>query len=450
MQYIFYPLYFIVWTLIIPVLSLLAYSFVPKWKPSLKGRLGILDKEQFPLRDKFTKLTVNPFSKPIWFHAISVGELNALVPLLKLFAGRPLLLSVGTVTAYKLAQTKLEKELETNLIRLIYMPWDHPYIVAKSLDRINPAAIILMESEIWPALILEATKRKIKVMVVNAKLSDFSLRLYKSCFWFISWAFQNLALVLAQSAKHSRKYIEMKTNKSKVFMTGNIKFAALPEIKIDESKTLRTKLGYKDSDIIWVCGSTHPEEESLLVSIFQEIKPKLPALRLVLAPRHPERFTTVETIINSAARLEPLRYSLVKMLPPETAPRVACSDDVLLIDTIGDLMDIYSIADIAFVGGTINDKVGGHNVLEPACFAVPVIIGPHYYKNTEMVEILEEADALRVAETKEDLRLILTELVSDSDRAVLMGANGKNIVDKNRRILLEIANKIKQELGEQV
>jgi len=330
------------------------------------------------------------------------------------------------------------------------MPWDHPYIVAKSLDQIMPSAIILMESEIWPALIIEADKRKIKVMVINAKLSDSSLRFYKQASWLISGIFKRLSLVLAQSAQHSRKYIEMKVAKDKVFMTGNIKFAALPDINQDQAREFRTKLGYQDTDIIWVCGSTHPEEESLLVSIFQELQNELKDLRLVIAPRHPERFNTVESFINSAAKLEPIRYSLIKKLPKETRPRLGSTNDVLLLDTIGDLMDIYSIADVAFVGGTINDSVGGHNVLEPACYAVPILVGPHFYKNTEMVEMLEEADALEVAVTKEDLRLALYDIVKDPNKRVLMGANAKTIVDQNRKILVDVADKIKKELGEQL
>lgn len=444
MEQIFYLIYYIAWTLIIPVLYLMAMTFVPKWKPGLKGRLGIIDPNQF-----ITAQT-NPLARPIWFHAISVGELNALIPLLSAFMGRPLLLSTGTATAHKMAKEKLEKEIETNAIKLIYMPWDHPYIIAKTLNQIMPSAIILMESEIWPALIIEAYKRKIKVMVINAKLSDSSLRFYKQASWLVAGIFKRLTLVLAQSAQHSRKYIEMKVAKDKVFMTGNIKFAALPDINQDQAREFRSKLGYKDTDIIWVCGSTHPEEESLLVSIFQELQDEIKDLRLVIAPRHPERFNTVESFINSAAKLEPIRYNLIKKLPKETRPRIGSTNDVLLLDTIGDLMDIYSIADIAFVGGTINASVGGHNVLEPACYAVPILIGPHYYKNTEMVDMLEAADALEVTETKEDLRLALRDIAKDANKRVLMGANAKTVVDQNRKILVDVANKIKRELGETI
>jgi 3-deoxy-D-manno-octulosonic-acid transferase len=386
-------------------------------------------------------------ARPIWFHAISVGELNALIPLLYAFMGRPLVLSVGTTTAHKLAQDKLKEEIETNLIRLIYMPWDHPYIVSKVLDQIQPSAVILMESEIWPALINEAYKRQIKTIVINAKLSDISLKYYKLATWFIAPIFRKLSLVLAQSAQHCRKYIEMQVDPDHVYMTGNIKFAALPDIKASANHDLRAELGYSKENIVWVCGSTHPEEETLLVAIFQELQTEFPELRLILAPRHPERFNTVETIINSAAHLIPHRFS--RHCEELATKQSSGQNDILLIDTIGDLMKIYSIANIVLVGGTINETIGGHNVLEPACHAAPVVVGPYFHKNTEMVHMLEQADGLLIAETKEDIRLIIKDLASHEHKRIVMGANGKKLVESNRKILTNVATKLKQALGEQ-
>lgn len=445
MQYIFYFLYFIVWTLTLPVLSLLALSIVPKWRHGLKYRLGYLDPEKFIKPSKFSKLSnADQMSKPIWFHAVSVGELNSLIPLLRVFMGRPLLLSVSTNTAYKMAENKLKDELENNFIRLIYMPWDHPYIISSALERINPRAIILMESEIWPALIFEASKKKIKVIIVNAKLSDSSFKSYKMLRPFIGWMFQKLSMILVQSPQDSRKYIDMKIDKKKIFMTGNIKFSALPNIKPEKSAKFRQTLGYKEDDLIWVCGSTHPEEEILLTAIFQELKVELPQLRLILAPRHPERFTVVEDIINSAAHLSPIKLSRIK--ESKMNIQKINTDDILLVDTIGDLIDIYSIANIAFVGGTINDKIGGHNVLEPAACRVPVIIGPHYYKNTAMVDMMDEAGALIIADTKEDLRLAILDLALNPDKRILMGSEAKNLTERNKRIVIDVADLLKKEI----
>ncbi len=443
MQYIFYPIYYIFWTLALPALSLLSLTLVPKWRNGLKYRLGYLDPEKFIKPNKLTKLThQDQMSKPIWFHAVSVGELNALIPLLRVFIGRPLLLSVTTDTAYKMAENKLTDELTNNFIRLIYLPWDHPHIISSALKRINPRAIILMESEIWPGLIYEASKRKIKVMIANAKLSDNSYKTYKTFYPFIAWMFEKLSLILVQTPQDSRKYINMGVDKSKIYMTGNMKFSALPNVKIEKSAKLRHQLGYTDTNIIWVCGSTHPEEEILLTAIFQELKDEIPQLRLIIAPRHPERFTVVETIINSAAHLTPIRLSHIKQSSANTHD----ADNVLLVDTIGDLMDIYSIADIAFVGGTINEKVGGHNVLEPATCRVAIVIGPHYYKNTEVVNMMHESDALIIADTKEDLRVAILDLALNPDKRILMGSEAKNLTERNKRIVIDVANLLKKEI----
>ncbi len=469
MSLIFYPLYYIAWSLAIPILALLSTTAIPKWRRGLRYKLGYLDPEKFIKPSNFNKLT-NDFAKPIWFHAVSVGELNALLPLLRVFAGSPMVLSVTTDTAYTMAESKLKNEITNNLIKLIYMPWDHPHIISSVLERINPRAIILMESEIWPALIFEASQRKIKIIIANAKLSDASYKTYKLFSPFISWVFRNISLILVQTPQDSRKYIDMKVDKNKIYMTGNMKFSALPNVKLDKVAKLRSALGYTEKNIIWVCGSTHSEEEILLTAIFQELKEELPELRLILAPRHPERFEVVESIINSAAQLNLIKLSRIKdnirksrqntskLSSDEILHHMTITDDdgtdknllntndVLLIDTIGDLMNIYSIADIAFVGGTINNSVGGHNVLEPAACRVPVVIGPNYYKNTQMVEMMEEAGALIVADAKEDLRVAVLDLAMNHDKRVLMGAEAKNLTDRNKRIVVDVAELIKKEI----
>lgn len=491
MQYIFYLIYYIAWTLILPILVLLALTIVPKWRSGLIYRLGNLDPKQFPSSSKFSKLIDDSeITRPIWFHAVSAGELNALIPLLKIFHDKSLVLSVTTETAYTMASSKLKDELEKQSITLIYMPWDHPQIISSTISRINPKAIILMESEIWPALIYEASKRKIKIIIVNAKLSDFSYNLYQNFGFCLSWIFKKIDLILAQSPADSRKYIALNIDKSKIFMTGNIKFSTLPNVKRERALLLKSMLGYHDSDIVWVCGSTHPEEEATLAAIFQELKEELPQLHLIIAPRHPERFDIVESIVNSAAKLIPLRLSQIKTamynfasfrgkkphshnlvklaeqskekmeqvsldkvlyeatkLDQDFINQIKSANDVLLVDTIGDLMDIYSIADIAFVGGTLNESVGGHNVLEPAACRVPVVIGPHFHKNTYMVELMEEADGLIVTETKEELRLAIMDLALNADKRILIGAEAKNLVERNKRIVLDVAEKLRQEIS---
>jgi 3-deoxy-D-manno-octulosonic-acid transferase len=391
-------------------------------------RLGELDPAIFPNESA-------ELERPVWFHAVSVGELNALLPIFYNFQGMRIVLSVTTHTAYNLAQSKLQEEIETNKIRLFYMPWDHPSLVKKVITRIQPRAIVLMESEIWPGLINEAHSKKIKLIIINAKLSDSSFENYRNLYFIFRPIFSKFDLLMAQSPNDSRKFLRLGIDKSKILMTGNMKFSVLPSQKRNREE-FREDLGYTNKDLLWVCGSTHEEEEAVLISIFQEIQAEFPELRLILAPRHPERFSIVEDMINSAAKLIPVRLS--------SNQKIEGQHDILLVDTIGDLYDIYSISDLAFVGGTLNTKIGGHNVLEPASCKIPVLVGPSYYKNTPIVDMLEEAGGLIVAETKEDIRILLKDLLSNPDKRILMGVNAKKLVEENKKIIFTVAQKLKE------
>ncbi len=438
-------IYLLAWTLVLPVLMSLSLTIVPKWKPGLQERLGNLDKEDFPQYKG--KLTT--FARPVWFHAVSVGELNALLPLLKLFYGIPLVLSTTTTAAHKLARQKLHKEIDSKQIKLIYMPWDHPWIIKSVLKRIQPLAIILMEGEIWPALINQAHQQKIFVAIINAKVSDSSFRLYKVIVNVFKPILQKINLILAQSPQHSRKYIELGVNKSQIFMTGNMKFSIKIEHNPQKAKHMRALLGYHKEDCVLVAASTHEEEEAIIISVFQELQNSYPNLKLILAPRHPERFVVVEDLIKAAARLNPLKLSVFKAnLLKHNVDELflKSNNDVLLVDSIGDLLDIFSFADIAFVGGTLNATVGGHNVLEPAACNLPVLVGPYYHKNVEMFQALEQASGLIIVESKEELRESLVHLVTDADARILMGANGYTLIVENQKIINTIEEKLKTAL----
>jgi 3-deoxy-D-manno-octulosonic-acid transferase len=418
--------------MILPVLTIMAKFFINKWKPGLNQRLGKFNKEDFP---------AGTFAKAIWFHAVSVGEFNALSPLLKHFDGLQLIISVTTTAAYNLASKKLKDKIELNQIKLIYMPWDHPKIIAKTLDLIKPQLIVLMESEIWPALINESHKRQIKIAIINAKISDKSFGYYKKIKWVFKDLLNKISLIIAQSANDSRKYIELKGNQKGVYMFGNMKFSLEIDIKAEDAKSLKKSLNYQDGDLIITAASTHEEEEAVLIAMFQELKEEFDFIRLIIAPRHPERFKVVENFIQSAAKLQAFKITDFKKTKTS---KINNSNDVLLIDSIGDLLEIYAISNIAFVGGTLNEKIGGHNVLEPAIFKLPVVIGPHYHKNKTMVEMMQSAGALIVTESKLDLKETMKSLITNNDQRILMGAMGKKLTDENKKIISQIIIKLKE------
>jgi len=432
--------YGLAWTCLLPILVLLAYTVVPKWRDGIKQRLSVLPDD----------LRYKAKSKRIWFHAVSVGELNALLPLLKCFQGADIVLSTGTSSAQAIAKTKLSTEIKEGEIKVIYMPWDHPWLIKRALKLIKPYALITVETEIWPALFSMAHAAGVRIAIVNARLNDASYKAYKALAWFIEPVFTAIDLVLAQSASDSRRFLELGTGSDKVYMLGNIKFSSLPLLGRDQGKLVRKTLGYADDVCILLAASTHEEEEAALINIFQELKLEFPQLRLVLAPRRPERFYVVEQLILSAAQLQVLKYSEIKKVLDRENNLVATGvgrDEVLLVDTLGDLSTLTAIADIAFVGGTLVANVGGHNVLEPAAYGLPVLVGVNYYKNVEIVEMMEAEGALEVAQSIEELRLIIRSIVEDDDKRVLMGARAMNAMKKNRRVLEDTAIKLNEFLN---
>lgn len=427
MLLIFFIFYFIGWTLVLPVLILLSLFFIKKWKSSLKQKLTIFEKDFFYIYKN---------SKPIWFHAVSVGELNALLPVLDLFSGYSCAVSVTTQTAYDLAHLKLKDKIENNQIKIFYMPFDHPFLIKRIFAFLKPQALVLLESEIWPALFAEAKNQKVKLAVINAKLSDASFKNYDSLSLFFRQIFNMVDIYLVQNSDYSRKILKMGVNKDKVFVLGNIKFSSLPKLNDFSTSQFRKSFGYQEEDLLFLIASTHEEEEALLVSVFQELQERNPNIRLLIAPRHPERFSTVFNIVNSAAKLLPCYYT--------EEPEIKNSNDVLIINTIGELLKFYAISDIAFMGGTLNENVGGHNALEPAFFAKPILSGPFYHKNKELFQLLIDAEALIVVESKTEIRLELEDLIASAQKRKIMGICGQKLTEANSKIVYNVANKLKE------
>lgn len=463
MFWFYYLIYFFVWTLILPFLVLAALTFVAKWRDAVRQKLGFLPGN---LKNIYKN------KKRIWFHTVSVGEFNAALPVIQSFSGETLVVSTGTKTAQEMAAKKLAREIEVGKVILIYMPWDHPLIMFFSFMQIKPSHLITLETEIWPALLFTAKLFKTPVAVINARLNDSSFAWYKAFSFFFRDVFSSFSLVLSQSATDNRKFIEMGLSRDNTIMLGNIKFALTPAIAPERIPALRESFGYQEDSMVLLAASTHEEEEAVILSIYAELKELFPQLRLIIAPRHPERFDIVEDYINSAANLIPLRFSKIKAeydkyqekIRIEKAsyekrglslefkakplkPFIENCNDVLLVDTIGDLAKIMAAADIAFVGGTIPDNVGGHNVLEPAVYGIPVLIGVNYFKNVETVEMMEAEGALEVGQTKQELKFALKSLLESDDKRVLMGARALNTMKKNQQILKSCIEKLNDFIG---
>ncbi|MGP8174880.1 MAG: 3-deoxy-D-manno-octulosonic acid transferase [Terracidiphilus sp.] len=349
----------------------------------------------------------------IWVHAVSVGEVLAITRLVKtLDAVLPdhfLAISTTTRTGRALARERFG----TN--RVFYCPLDLPWAVRAYLNALKPRLLILAETEFWPNLLSGCFRRGIPVAVVNARISDRSWPRYWLLRGFFRPLLERLSRVLAQTETDAERLKAIGCCPERISVAGNLKFDVRAAWEADATrqiKALTSNLRFI------VAGSTLEGEETALLGAWPQLLEAYPQLAMVLAPRHPERFTAV------AALLDRSGFSWVKRsdwhITPEGSLKPLNSGTIVLLDTIGELASVYSLAAVAFIGGSLV-PAGGHNPLEPAQFGVPIVMGPHYANFRAITGDLLARQAVRIA-TKEELAGVLMELLQDRVAAEAMGA----------------------------
>lgn len=351
--------------------------FIGKYREGIKERFGFINE------DEIKSLTTNSI---IWFHAVSVGETKAVLPLIKRLKqkhpGVKVVFSTVTATGNAIAA----KEGSELFDSLIYFPLDFYWVVNRVARKLKPKVFVVVEKEIWPNILRVLKEKKVPVMVINGSISDRSFQRYRFFGFFFRRIFRNISCFLAQTKNDGGKAAALGMEPPRVVVAGNIKFDIdPPDWNPLEKDTLLKKLNITANDKIIVAGSTHAGEEEIILNVFQRLKQEFSELKLILAPRHPERFDEVERLI-PAKGLSVIRRSREK----------DGKHEVILLDTIGELCNFYSISTIAFVGGTLVD-IGGHNLLEPAYYKRPVIYGPYLKSYVEMADMLErEGGGIRV------------------------------------------------------
>lgn len=413
-----------------------------RYREGMSERLG-----RVPQRLRDAVAGVAERRRVVWVHAVSVGEVLAASRLVKELEatlnesgdGWRVVISTTTRTGQALARERFGAG------RVFYFPLDFAFAVRAYLRMLNPAALVLMESEIWPRVLHECHKAETLVMVVNARVSDRSFARGMAVRRVWGRVLGQVDLWLTQSEEDARRLVEMGANAEVVRAIGNLKYdvrarkeskvaalikeaAAGRQIVVAGSTTDDTSGKRASSEELavlhaWQKGTTHEPIEALLV----------------LAPRHPERFAAAE-----AAAFE-FRYALVsKWLARERIDKGDKPREVVILDTIGDLAAVYGVADIAFVGGSLV-KRGGHNPLEPAQFGVPVVIGPSYENFRDIVSTMQKANAIRVVENRDELREAFAELLSNRKVAVAMGERGRIVFEKQQgatrhavRVIVEV------------
>ncbi|HEY2857415.1 MAG TPA: 3-deoxy-D-manno-octulosonic acid transferase [Terracidiphilus sp.] len=383
-----------------------------KYRDGLRERLG-----RVPAR------LVNPEDKRpvIWLHAVSVGEVLAVARLVSELAGafpaHRILLSTTTRTGQDLARQRFGAE------DVFYCPLDLPWAPGRYLDALKPELLILAETEFWPNLLAGCFRRQIPVAVVNARISDRSWPRYRLLRGLWRGFLSRLSLVLAQSVQDAERLRALGCPADRVVMTGNLKFDTRAAHEAEATRLLRTLAPGAD---FLVAGSTLEGEESAILAAHRSVLLSNPALVTVLAPRHPERFSYVSALLD-ASGIPWVRRSAWRRAEPESLNPVE-PGQIVLLDTIGELASVYSLASVAFVGGSL-DPTGGHNPLEPAQFGVPIVMGPHYANFRAITEELLAHDAVRIAQ-KGNLWPVLDELLVDREAAKAMGERARTAFEQ--------------------
>jgi 3-deoxy-D-manno-octulosonic-acid transferase len=368
---------------------------------------------------------------PIWLHAVSVGETLAAAPLvrglLKRFPDIPLLITSTTPTG-----SERVRALFGERVHHCYAPYDTPGAVRRFFDRVRPRLGLIMETEIWPNMLAEADRRGIPTLLANARLSERSAAGYARVPRLSREALSHLTLLAVQDNADATRFRKLGAPAHRVRVTGSIKFdQTIPPEMEAEGRRLRERLG--TARPVWAAASTHDGEEAAALQAHARLRQQRANAALILVPRHPERFDAVADAARRAG------FSVARRTHGASAD---FSADVYLGDTMGELPMFLAAADVVFMGGSLV-PVGGHNPLEPAGLAKPVLIGPHVFNFSQVVALLERAHALKRISDVDALATEVIELFEDADRRRGMGTAGRTVVDANRgacdRVLAAVA-----------
>lgn len=402
-MYILYNIILVLLTVLLSPVILFKLITVPKYRGGISQKLGRVRKK--------VKQVIQG-TRPIWVHAVSVGEVMAAHPLIrelkKKYPGRKLILSTVTVTGNYTARQRVP---EADAV--FFFPFDYPWIVRRVIRRINPVIVLVAETELWPNFFRELTRAGIPSALINGRISGSSYKNYMKFRSFFKQVFGQISLFCMQSGEDGERIKNIGAPSDRVIVTGNLKF----DQKIQPLKASPVSLNASSKVI--TAGSTHRGEEAALLYVFRRLREKFPELVLIIAPRHPERFDEVAGLVNTAGYDCQRRTRLKGPIK-----------DVLLLDTIGELRSFYAICDIAFVGGSLV-KVGGHNLLEPAAMKKPVIFSRYMFNFKEISEALISAGGGILVKDKQELYVQADKLLSDKNYSQRVGSRAFTVIEAN-------------------
>jgi len=371
------------------------------------------------LKEKFGFLDsslVTHHSSPIWVHAVSVGEVMASLPLLKRlrekYPSKNIILSTITDTGQKVARERVPEGTG-----VVYLPFDITPVITAVIKKVKPVILIIIETELWPNLIRSFRKNGIPVILLNGRISENSFRGYKRISLFMKRVLSHIDFFGMQGEEYAERIKNLGVNTGKVINTGNFKFDSSPPSQIP----VWTE---KIKGPVITAGSTHEGEEEFIASVYHELKKDSPALNLIIAPRHPERFKGVEDMLRLKGISFIKRSAFSNQLPESTIVQ----GQIILLDTVGELSAVYGISDIAIIGKSFRGY-GGQNPLEPAYWGKPIVCGPHMENFPVIKDFYTEGAAIEVRE--DELYSTLKELLLSPEKTGEIGSKAQELYRKN-------------------
>ncbi|WP_034918409.1 lipid IV(A) 3-deoxy-D-manno-octulosonic acid transferase [Erwinia sp. 9145] len=387
----------------------------------LRGRKAPAYRKRWAERYGYCAGKVKPDG--ILLHSVSVGETLAAVPLVRALRHRypsmPITVTTMTPTGSERAASAFGKD-----VHHVYLPYDLPGAMNRFLDNVNPRLVIIMETELWPNMIALLQARKIPLVIANARLSERSAKGYKKLGRFMRDLLQRITLIAAQNEEDGERFISLGLKRSQLTVTGSLKFdiSVTPELA---ARAITLRRQWAPRRPVWIATSTHEGEENIVLDAHRRLLERFPELLLILVPRHPERFSTAREMTQKAGLSFILRSS--GEIP-------SGSTQVVIGDTMGELMLLYGIADLAFVGGSLVER-GGHNPLEAAAHALPVLMGPHTFNFKDICARLQRADGLITVTDAASLDKEISTLLTDEDYRLYYGRHAVDVLHQNQGAL---------------
>lgn len=401
-----------------------------------KARAGFWEKLGHYPKPLLARLNQHiPGKKRVWFHAVSVGEFNAIRTLIpELGHDLDVVISTTTRTGHDLAQRTFPD------LPVLYFPYDFRAVIQRAIETVKPDLMVITETELWPNVIDMATRiHQIPLLLINGRLSQHSYKGYRWIRFLIKPSLQQISHLYIQSQADAERFRQLGGLPPEHYtVAGNLKFDLIPTVDPTKRAILKHLLNIHDDDTVLTFASTHSGEDEPLLATYVQLKKDFPELKLILAPRHPERLPEIRNILNSKVLSFAVRSQLSENNPNQ--------QDIVVLDSIGELLTVYSFSRVAVMGGSFVEK-GGQNPLEPLSQRVPVIFGKHMHNFSEISRMVLEAQAGYQVNSQQELANAITGLLTQPEMHDIIAEHGQRLIENNRGAKEIICNAIRRYLA---